>query len=75
MKESSLIEMRKKIDSLTRVTQKVINEITNLRELSVGTLEITKKLPGYTEALALLKKQINQSNKNKKENEKINNNS
>ena len=55
MKESSLIETKKKVESLTRVMQEVLNEINNIRELAVGTLEITKKLPGYTDSLSLLR--------------------
>ena len=75
MKESSLIETKKKVESLTRVMQEVLNEINNIRELAVGTLEITKKLSGYTDALSLLRKEMEQSNKNKKTNEKNNSNS
>ena len=75
MKESSLIETKKKVESLTRVMQEVLNEITNIRELAVGTLEVTKKLPGYTDALSLLRKEMEQFNKNKKTNEKNNSNS
>ena len=75
MKESSLIETKKKVESLTRVMQEVLNEINNIRELAVGPLEITKKLPGYTDALSLLRKEMEQSNKNKKTNEKNNSNS
>ena len=75
MKESSLIETKKKVESLTRVMQEVLNEINNIRELAVGTLEITKKLPGCTDALSLLRKEMEQSNKNKKTNEKNNSNS
>ena len=42
MKEQSLIEMKNKVEALSRVMQQVINEITNLRDLSIGTLETLK---------------------------------
>ena len=37
MKESKLLEMQNKIKAMTNVLQQLINEITHLRELSVGT--------------------------------------
>ena len=37
MKENTLLEMKNKLDAMTRVMQQVINEISNLRELGVGT--------------------------------------
>ena len=36
MKESRLIEMQNKIKAITNIIQQLINEITHLRELSVG---------------------------------------
>jgi len=39
MKESTLLEMQNKIKALTNVIQHLINENTQLRDLSVGTLE------------------------------------
>jgi fatty acid-binding protein DegV len=59
MKESKLLEMKNKVESLTRV-----NEIRNLTDLSIGTLEAVKKMPGYEEALEKLKEDL------KKEEEK-----
>ena len=55
MKEQSLIEMKNKVEALSRVMQQVINEITNLRDLSVGTLETLKNMPGYDDAIEQLK--------------------
>lgn len=51
MKESNLIEMKNKVDAMTRVMQQLIYEHDNLRTLSVGTLETVKLLPGYEEAI------------------------
>jgi hypothetical protein len=65
MKESTLLEMQNKIKSLTNVVQHMFNENTQLRDLSVGTLEIVKLMPGYDEALETLKNSVT-----KKEDEK-----
>jgi len=58
MKESKLLEMQNKIASMSSVMQQLINEVMNLRELSVGTLETVKLLPGYDEAIETLKSNI-----------------
>jgi hypothetical protein len=58
MKEQSLIEMKNKVDALSRVMQQVINEITNLRDLSIGTLEALKNMPGYNDAIEKLKADV-----------------
>ncbi len=58
MKESKLIEMQNKIQALTNVMQQVISELNHLRELSIGTLETVKLLPGYEEAIETLKSNI-----------------
>ena len=50
--------MKNKIDAMTRVMQQVINEISYLRELGVGTLETVKLLPGYEDAIEKLKKKM-----------------
>jgi hypothetical protein len=47
--------MKKKIESLTNVVQYMINELKNLKELGVGTLETIKLMPDYEEALEQLK--------------------
>jgi hypothetical protein len=59
MKESTLLEMQKKIKSLTNVIQHMFNENTQLKDLAVGTLEIIKLMPGYDEALDKLKESVN----------------
>ena len=65
MKESTLIEMQNKINAMTRVLQQLINENTQLRDLSVGSLEIIKLLPGYDEALESLKDSVTKKDKQK----------
>ena len=40
------------------VIKHLLNETTHLRELSVGTLEAVKLMPGYDEALEQLKERL-----------------
>ena len=65
MKESTLLEMQNKIKALTNVVNVLLQENTQLRDLSVGTLEIVKLIPGYDKALEDLKNSVT-----KKEEEK-----
>jgi hypothetical protein len=67
MKESKLLEMQNKVVALTNVMQQVINEISYLRELSVGTLETVKLLPGYEEAIEQLKSNVLEKKEEDKE--------
>mgnify|MGYP003138909797 CR=1 FL=1 len=65
MKESTLLEMQNRMKSMTNVMQQMINEITHLRELSVGSLETIKLMPGYQDAIDALKKQMEEKIKEK----------
>ena len=65
MKESTLLEMKNKIEAQNRVMQALINEITHLRELSIGTLETIKLMPNYEDAIEALKKQMEDNIKEK----------
>ena len=58
MKESKLLEMQNKIKAITNVLQQLINENTHLRDLSVGTLETLKLMPGYEKAIENLKNKL-----------------
>ena len=58
MKESTLLEMKNKIASLTNVVQFLMTEVTHLSELSVGTLETIKHMPDYEEAIEKLKESL-----------------
>ena len=61
MKESTLLEMKKKIESLTNVVQFLMNEVNHLRELCIGSLETIKLMPGYEDAINDLKKQMEEN--------------
>jgi cell shape-determining protein MreC len=67
MKEKTLIEMSNKIKALTNVAQHLLNEVANIRELSVGTLETIKKMPNYNEAIESLKKDLVEKSSKTKE--------
>ena len=66
MKESKLIEMQNKIKSMTNIIQHLINEVTHLRELSVGTLETLKLMEGYDQAIKDLKSNMEKQMKERK---------
>jgi hypothetical protein len=69
MKESKLIEMWNRIEILGANTQAIIKEMQNLKDLSIGTLETLKRIPGYEEALEDMKTDI--LNKTKTEEKKL----
>jgi hypothetical protein len=51
MKESKLIEMQNKIETLGKVAQKLMMETQQLTNLAVGTLETIKLMPDYAKAI------------------------
>ena len=57
--------MQNKIKAMTNVIQQLINEVTHLRELSIGSLETLKLMPGYEDAIEALKKQMEDNIKEK----------
>ena len=71
MKESTLLEMKNKIEAQNRILQALINEVTHLKELSIGTLETIKLMPDYKDAIEALKKQM-EDNVKQKQKEKEN---
>ena len=71
MKESTLLEMKNKIEAQNRILQALINEVTHLKELSIGTLETIRLMPDYKDAIEALKKQM-EDNVKQKQKEKEN---
>jgi len=55
MKEQTLIEMKKKIETLGSVVQTLTMEMDHLKTLSFGTSKLIKEMPGYNEAIEKLK--------------------
>ena len=55
MKESKLLEMQNKIETLGNVLNILSKEVSYIKDLSVGTMRLLKKIPGYKDALEELK--------------------
>jgi len=68
MKESKLIEMSNKIESMGAALNRLIQELTNLKDLSIDTMELIKCMPDYEKALDKLKKDL--TTKKEESNEK-----
>jgi hypothetical protein len=64
MKESTLLEMKNKVEATGRLIQMLMNEMAHLKTLSVGTLETIKLMPDYEEALGKLKEKTKQEEEN-----------
>ena len=67
MKEQKLIMMYNRVEKLGTLMEGVLMELGNLRDLSVGTLETLKKMPGYEKAINKLKEEIKEEIKDKKD--------
>ena len=58
MKESKLIEMQKKIESLGRLAELLLKEVSTLKTLSYGTHETLKLMPDYEQAIEQIKEKV-----------------
>ena len=58
MKESELIMIRNKVETLGGVANQLIKEINNVKQLAIGTLETIKQMPDYEQAIEELKKKV-----------------
>lgn len=65
-KQSRVDSLEKRVAAMTNVIQQLIQEVTNLRTLSFGTLETIKQMPDYNEALEKLKEKTTETNNEKK---------
>jgi hypothetical protein len=57
-KQSRTDALEKRMAATTNVLQQVINELENIKTMIFGQQEIFKKLPGYEDAIAELKKKV-----------------
>ena len=71
MKESKLIEMRNKVETLGGVCNQLIREINNIKQLAVGTLETIKCMPDYEEAIEKLKAEMVRKSSETKETKSV----
>ena len=58
MKESKLIAMSNKVDTIGAAMNRVVQELNNLKDLSIGLTELMKLLPDYNEALEKMKQNL-----------------
>jgi len=64
-KQSRQDLLEKKVQALINVVQQLLSENTYLKDLSVGTLEAIKLMPGYEEAIGQLKEKIKEESETK----------
>jgi len=64
-KQSRQDLLEKKIQALINVVQQLLSENSYLKDLSVGTLEAVKLMPGYEEAIDQLKEKIKEESETK----------
>ena len=57
MKESKLIQMAKKVETLGSVVQTLLTEVNNIKTLSFGNSKIIQNMPDYSEAIDKLKEE------------------
>ena len=63
MKESKLIQLHNKVEALGNAMNRVIQELGNLKDLSIGTMELVKNFSEYKSALEKLKKDVTEKQK------------
>ena len=64
-KQSRQDLLEKKVQALINVVQQLLSENTYLKDLSVGTLEAVKLMPGYDEAIERLKEKVKEEKETK----------
>jgi hypothetical protein len=62
-KQSRVMMLERKIEILGAVITQMSKEMKNLTDLSIGTLETVKQMPGYEDALEALKTSLEKENK------------
>ena len=65
-KQSRTDLLEKTIQALIGVVQQLLDENAYLKDLSVGTLETVKLMPGYDEAIEELKTKLKEDGEKKK---------
>jgi len=59
-KQSRTDLIEKKLDAQNRIVEHLLNELSNMRDLAIGTLETLKLMPGYEKAIEQIRKSIKQ---------------
>lgn len=73
MKENELLRMRRDLDTLGAVVQKMMQDNQNLKDLAIGTLELVKQLPDYESAVEKLKQNYLDESLRREAEEKVKN--
>lgn len=66
MKEQTLVQMQKKLQSLEGLVKALLGQMQGVKDISIGTLETLKRMDGYEEALNKLKEDNNLDSGNSK---------
>jgi hypothetical protein len=66
MKESELIQIKNKVEALSRISEYVLNELNHVKTLATGTFQTIKEMDDYDDAVKKLtdrlKEQIENEN-------------
>ncbi len=65
-KQSRTDLLEKKIQAAINIIKQLLDENAYLKDLSVGTLETVKLMPGYDEAIEKLKNKLKEDGEKKK---------
>lgn len=57
-KQSRVDSLEKRMAATTNVLQHMMNELSYIKDLCVGTLETIKQMPDYEEAIKKLKEKV-----------------
>tara|TARA_R110002153_G_scaffold3988_2_gene19175 strand:- start:345 stop:584 length:240 start_codon:yes stop_codon:yes gene_type:complete len=57
-KQSRVDNLEKRMAATANVMQQLINELSYLKDLSIGTLETIKQMSGYEKAIEKLKEKV-----------------
>jgi hypothetical protein len=57
-KQSRVDNLEKRMAATTNVIQQMINELSYLKDLSIGTLETIKNMESYEQAIEKLKEKV-----------------
>ena len=63
MKENKLILMARNVQRLEETVDQLIKELIRTQNMTIGTLEVIKKMEGYEDAVETLKKENKEHSK------------
>ena len=63
MKESKLILMARNLNRLEETVDTLIKELVRTQNMTIGTLEVIKRMEGYEKAVEVLKKENKEHSK------------